>query len=424
MIDTLYELPGFFLEGIIIFLLYSNLTGTIYRNIKHPVISILSYACTGCIMYRIFPMPLVWVLVTLIYMFCLFPYAYRLGISDSILLYSICSCVIDLSEDIILTVLPISDDSLNNPIVQIAGESFILLLFFIICRLFSLDILFKKIKEGSLLLRIIIVFAFILTSLDVIMGKIDTINNLTSLPVIAAGFLIIFLLCALIVHQTYKLNMQKQELSNYYAYQPLLKNLTDDILARQHDFDNQLQALKMLPYSYKDYDSLSREIINYSTQVACEFQDTELLKINLKVLAGFLYSKVKQAHEEGKELNVSIFNSFLVTSVPEYRLIRMVGILVDNALEAIPAGGSATLQLDSVSNRITIVTINEGPFITDELQNNLFKKGYTTKLKNDGKKHGYGLSNLLEMTEEYSGEVLLENITLNGKVCVRFEVVV
>jgi sensor histidine kinase regulating citrate/malate metabolism len=102
----------------------------------------------------------------------------------------------------------------------------------------------------------------------------------------------------------------------------------------------------------------------------------------------------------------------------------MVGILVDNALEAIPAGGSATLQLDSVSNRITIVTINEGPFITDELQNNLFKKGYTTKLKNDGKKHGYGLSNLLEMTEEYSGEVLLENITLNGKVCVRFEVVV
>ena len=62
----------------------------------------------------------------------------------------------------------------------------------------------------------------------------------------------------------------------------------------------------MLPFSYKDYDSLRDALINCSDLVISEYKEADLLKINLTVVAGFIHSKIIQADKIGKQINVTI----------------------------------------------------------------------------------------------------------------------
>ena len=86
--------------------------------------------------------------------------------------------------------------------------------------------------------------------------------------------------------------------------------------------------------------------------------------------------------------------------MPENEIIRILGILIDNALEAVDAPGSATLSLDSSQNQIIISTMNKGPVLSSDLRRNMFTYGYTTKTI-DKQHHGYGLPNMKKLVDEY-----------------------
>ena len=83
------------------------------------------------------------------------------------------------------------------------------------------------------------------------------------------------------------------------------------------------------------------------------------------------------AEKNGKTLNVIVRQHTLKSCMPEYEIIRILGILIDNALEAVDAPGSATLSLDSSQNQIIISTMNKGPVLSSDLRRNMFTYGYT-----------------------------------------------
>ena len=85
----------------------------------------------------------------------------------------------------------------------------------------------------------------------------------------------------------------------------------------------------------------------------------DLLKINLSVVAGFVYSKIMEAQKDQKELVVQVASRDLKSRMPEYELIRIIGILIDNALESTAPFGTAYLYLDSRQNQIEIRTKNK-----------------------------------------------------------------
>lgn len=424
MIDLLYEIPGFFFESFLYLFLYIRLVSTEFKRINHPFLIILFYSIIGVLINYIFPIPLGTILLIIIHMFFTFPYAFKIKVTDNIILYAINFIIVCLSEDLIISTMPVSPETLNSPITQVVGELIILFIFFIVFYFISLSKLYNKVINGSAITKIMILLIFLLETASIVVGKIDSIHTLKNLPVALASIFITAMLSILVVYQTHKLDIQKRDLENYHSYQPMLKNLIEDVLSKQHDFNNQLQAVKMLPYTYTNYEDLSREIQNHSSLISSEFKDTELLKINLKVLAGFIYNKVSLTAKEDKQLDIEIKNYVLTTDIPEYELIRVAGILIDNAVEATPKGHTAYLKLDSTDNRIIISTLNEGPNITDEFQKRIFQKGYTTKESDDEHKHGYGLSNLLRITEQYGGEVLLDNTQVNGQTHIHFEVVI
>lgn len=424
MEEVLLQLPGFILEAFIMFTIYLKLSGMHIKDTRHPLYVLMTYSATVIFINYAFPNLIGWVLLSLLCMFLFYPYVFRLNTYDSVFMYAISVSLLNLSENIIISVLPVSDETLNGPLIQIIGTAILFIISIIVCYFLPLDEYYQRFIHSKSIIKILCLLLFMLIIADVIIGKLNTITNLITLPTTTASLLISAVLIFLVMHQTKEMDIQKRDIHNYQQYQPMLDQLISDILSKQHDYNNQLQAMKMLAYTHTDYESLSRELINYSAHMSYEFQDTNLLKINLRVLAGFIFSKVKQAQKENKRLQVLIRNEFLRTNIPEYELIRVAGILIDNALDSTSAGKSASLQLDSKENKIILITINEGPTITDELQAKIFKKGYSTKQHSDNNIHGYGLNNLLKITEKYNGEVLLENVTLNNTTHIKFEVII
>ena len=198
--------------------------------------------------------------------------------------------------------------------------------------------------------------------------------------------------------------------------------LYDDIVIK-HDFNNQMNAIRMLPYTYKDYDSLSDAIANYSTFLEEEFNESELLKINLPVVAGFIFSKIKEAEQKGRLISVKIKNRSLITPVPEYDLIRILGILIDNAIEATEPGHTFSLILDSKNEHIRIQTKNEGGEISSELRKKMFVRGYSTKTSAEVRtSRGQGLPNLKELVDHYNGKIYLDNETFHEHTWICFTV--
>ena len=202
-----------------------------------------------------------------------------------------------------------------------------------------------------------------------------------------------------------------------------MADLIKDLRSKQHDFDNHLMAVRMLPYTYRDYESLKNALINYSDNMVSEYRESELLRINLSVVAGFIYSKMINAEKNGKTLNVIVRQHTLKSCMPEYEIIRILGILIDNALEAVDVPGSATLSLDSSQNQIIISTMNKGPVLSSDLRRNMFTYGYTTKAI-DKQHHGYGLPNMKKLVDEYEGKICLDNRTISGQNYICFEVTV
>ena len=205
-----------------------------------------------------------------------------------------------------------------------------------------------------------------------------------------------------------KILHQEKELSAYNEYFPIIEELIDYVRMRQHDFDNHLQAIQMLPATHKDYETLADALENYSSHITEHFQTSSLLKLNTKLISAFLFSKIQQAEQEKKQIVVQIRNYNLHSIVPEYDWIDIMGILIDNAIEAVNENDSIQIILDSHENKNTLIVRNHGPLLTPELRENFFKKDYTTKTTNQ-KNHGLGLYSLKRIVDFYDGQITLYN---------------
>ena len=104
-------------------------------------------------------------------------------------------------------------------------------------------------------------------------------------------------------------------------------------------------------------------------------------------------------------------------------LIRIIGILIDNALESTATFGTAYLYLDSRQNQIEIRTRNKGSVKNHEFRQNMFKPGYTTK-NGDRHGHGYGLYNLKKLTDKYNGKIYLDTVNTAQGDYIQFDVIV
>ena len=128
------------------------------------------------------------------------------------------------------------------------------------------------------------------------------------------------------------LRHKEQELKIYKLYIKPLEELTKDIRARQHEFDNHLNAILNMHITIDNYNELVAAQSAYGKSICSEKMRSNpaLLRISDKILAGFLYSKIISAPSY-IDINVQVLSQEIITSVSEHSLVEVIGTLTDNA---------------------------------------------------------------------------------------------
>lgn len=401
--------------------LMRSLTGIRWRAVFSPKLALIPLcAILNFALEMLFPTFFGWLLILLT---CLFTCkkVLNLNYSNAIFSFLLSYILYSLVEALAILAVPKKLMMSDNSKGQLLG-TFIVLLISIGISFLPLNKLYVYINQGNLIIKLIISYIALLLLVTIALSKVDSIDAIAVLPLTVSFMIILFLADIMVLNQQRTITIQQQDIKDYQTYEPMAHNLISDILGKQHDFNNQMNAIRMLPYTYKDYESLSEAIANYSTFLEEEFNESELLKINLPVVAGFVFSKFKEAEQKGKQISITIKNRSLITKVPEYDLIRILGILIDNAAEATDVGHTLYLILDSRDGHMLIQTKNEGRELSAGVRKRMFVRGYSTKTTDPHSTRGQGLPNLNELVRHYNGKIYLENEMFHDHIWICFTV--
>ncbi len=221
------------------------------------------------------------------------------------------------------------------------------------------------------------------------------------LAVIALGFLDWFQNFIFYAHQ-------ERELKIYKLYIKPLEELTKDIRAKQHEFDNHMNAILNMHVVIDNYDELVKAQSSYAKEIyeVKGRSNPALLRISDKILAGFLYSKIISA-PAFIDVDIQVLNQQIITSVSEHSLVEIIGTLVDNAFEACTEElNDVDMLLDAKDDKLIFAIKNKVRDVTMGEISLFFEKGFTTKKNREG--HGLGLYQANQIAQHYGGNITVE----------------
>ena len=220
------------------------------------------------------------------------------------------------------------------------------------------------------------------------------------------------------------LKRQEEELKIYKLYIHPLEELTKDIRARQHEFDNHMNAVLNMHVTIDNYDELVAAQSAYCKEIyeAKGVSTPALLRISDKILAGFLYSKILGAPAYAK-VEIQVLSQQIITSVSEHNLVEILGTLVDNAFEAAtPQLPLVEMVLDSREDKLIFMIRNQVQGLTMGDISRFFQKGYTTKDIRECR--GLGLYQANMIAQQFGGEITVEltDGEESQEICFRVEI--
>lgn len=240
-------------------------------------------------------------------------------------------------------------------------------------------------------------------------------------------FLIILVFCGMAERKFSEdiIQNQEKELKLYQLYIQPMEELVKEIRARQHEFDNHMNAILNMHLTVGDYDELVERQSAYIHEIRRDSANKylPLLRISDKVLAGFLYSKIVSS-PENVETDVEVRNWKLISQASEHWLIEIIGGLMDNAYEAAAeAGGKVRILLDSKDDRLVFEVFNQYRRLSIEEIGRFFEYGYSTKEKTV-QKRGVGLTRVKRLIDKSGGEIMVGQEEVGGENYIHFIVTI
>lgn len=193
----------------------------------------------------------------------------------------------------------------------------------------------------------------------------------------------------------------------YEAYDQLIMLVRE----RQHDLKNHINAILSLSYTAGNYDELIARQKEYCGYVIEQNEKTKLvLSSGNPLIAGFLYSKIKEAENCHIMMDYKIGFQKKETVIPEYELVEMAGILLDNAIEALNSMEEGFIRkiffsLNETADNMKLLVANTSPRYEEDLTAYFFETGYSSK----GQNRGIGLSKLKRLVQNRKGNIMVYN---------------
>lgn len=237
---------------------------------------------------------------------------------------------------------------------------------------------------------------------------------------IAICFLIIALMLILWINAENEKKHKAEELRTYQLYTKTFEDAVAAIRMRQHEFDNHINAIKCMRYTIQDTEKLFDEQDKYCDEILQDNKFNKLLKSNMSpILTGYLYSKFMAASAQNIDIKYEI-QDINIDHIEINDLIEIIGILFDNAVEALEEQGDKEMEVSlfNRNNVFTILVANISAWKTNGEIEKFFEYGYSTK----GREHGIGLYRVNVLLKKYKGNIQVENITKNSMNYICFKV--
>lgn len=218
-------------------------------------------------------------------------------------------------------------------------------------------------------------------------------------------FVFVTLLFALSVQLgKYKIKTKEieTELKMHKLYASSFEGLIEHIRLRQHEFDNHINTIYSQHYIYNTYEELINAQKSYCQLVTKENQFNNLLINQNPIIVGFLYGKFVEIDKMGIEITYRVNVKEMDIGVPIYKIVEILGDLINNAVEALLAIDNNKLYVSiEQKEELSIEIRNESPYVEYNEINAFFTKGYSRK----GENRGLGLYNVRQICSEYQMEV-------------------
>ena len=392
-----------FIESYITILLFTTILN-ISANKKSKLIYYFSFSLIAVISLLFIPAPynsFINLIACPVLVYFLFKTSILKAILAEIIPYAFFIIFSEIIINAYMSIFKISNDVLiSTPIHKFMGSIILYLtiyLIYLLIKYFKISIKNVNLnKKNSRLL----VFNFIIGILGLFAETYISKFYTDYLPIYInlAGVFILFIYFLISLYtliRTVKLEQTAESLEEEKLYNKTLNILYDNIRGFKHDFNNIVQSIggyistnntKGLKDYYDDLVADCQKINNLS------ILNPEL--INNPAIYSLLTAKYHNAEELGIKMNFEIFLDLQTLNIKTYDLSRMLGILLDNAIEASSKCDekeiNITIRKDNKANRQLFII--ENTYTNKDVNTDrIFEKGYTSKEEKDNKNHGLGL---------------------------------
>lgn len=264
------------------------------------------------------------------------------------------------------------------------------------------------------LLTILGLIYFYLPNRDVSFGDAKFISIIYAVVIITTAILIITISFSIIRQIQYKRNMQ--EIENYYKYTLQIEKINHEMRKFRHDYVNILSTLSDF-IREEDMEGL-RDYFHSEILPMQDSMQMNAIKINgienlhVREIKGLLTTKILQAQEKNIRISIEVPESIEKIDMPIINLSRVIGILLDNAIEASEKINEEPLiRIAFIKNEDTSVTFIVMNKCEPDMPkvHTLFQENFSTK----GKNRGLGLSTLKELTDSTTNVLLDTTIDNN-----------
>lgn len=216
--------------------------------------------------------------------------------------------------------------------------------------------------------------------------------------------------------------LEKAQMEMNMLYYDAYEELVQSVREKQHDFKNHIMTISGMLYADMNKEEIIANQKAYFEEILGDVKETSLLTmIENPSLSGFMVHKYKEAQRQGIMIEQRCSFTAQKLKIPEYKLVEMMGILYDNAIEAMPNrvdGKKIWIELWKEDKLLWFSVRNcyDGEIFSDDA----FDVGYSSK----GRGRGIGLIKLRKLLDENGGEVCWEHGQENGYKTIKFVICV
>lgn len=391
------SIPFTFIEIFITMLLFITILN-VNATKKQKLIYIFSLSAVSILVQHLVPSPynsFVNIVFTLIFMKFIFKLNFLKCIIGFIIPYFITVILGSFLINLYTIIFGITSEQANTIPIYRISFSLILYLFEYafakICKHYNFNITLINDFRGQYNRTLLINFIIGIVAI-IIQSYIATfyINYLSLELTLVSLVILLFYFCISFysLSRTVKLEQTSRDLEGEKLVNKSLTILHDNIRVFKHDFNNIVQAIG----GYVSTDDLEG-LKKYYSQVLDDCQRVNNLStlspevINNPAIYSILASKYHKADELGIRINLEIFLDLNTLKIKIYELTKILGILLDNAIEATIESKEKIINVKMRKNesKHQDIIIIENTYVDKNIDmNKIFEKSYSTKPNNTG----------------------------------------